>query len=118
MGMKYVPYYKPRYNRRMKKEWEVELEAALRARKAGNEGRARVCARRAAGAVARKYLKGDREMNAYEALLALKGVTGISPELWQAADHLTMRVNEIFRLPVDVDLLADARILCESLNEE
>jgi hypothetical protein len=31
------------------------------------------------------------------------------------ADHLTLRVTEEFKLPVDVDLVAEAKRLCEEL---
>jgi hypothetical protein len=31
------------------------------------------------------------------------------------ADHLTLRVTEEFKLPVDTDLVAEARILCNEL---
>jgi hypothetical protein len=35
--------------------------------------------------------------------------------LQRIADHLTMRVTEEFKLPVDVDLVAEAKQFCEQL---
>jgi hypothetical protein len=36
-------------------------------------------------------------------------------EARQAAEYLTLRVNEDFNLPVAVDLVEQARILCDCL---
>ena len=41
----------------------------------------------------------------------------LSPELKQSASYLTLRVNEKFKLPVDVDLLDEAHKLCNGLLE-
>ncbi len=104
-----------------------ELVNGEAAHRAGNEGRARVCARRAAGLAARDFL--DRHLSgswrpapastgdAYTALRLLSEFPGLSPELRSAAAHLTLRVTEEFKLPVDADLLAEARLLCERLGE-
>ncbi len=98
-----------------------ELQAAEDARLAGNEGRARVCARRAAGMAARVFLsrRGVRmhSESAYDLLKQLAQIPGLSPDLRQAAVHLTLRVTESFTLPVDVDLIAEARKLCEELEK-
>ena len=40
----------------------------------------------------------------------------IPPTARQNAVNLTMRVSESFKLPVDVDLIAEARSLCEQLK--
>jgi hypothetical protein len=105
----------------MKTDWEPELGAALRARQAGNEGRARVCARRAAGTAARDFLTRNRvrlrPASAYEALRALEQFPGLAPDLRSAASHLTLRVTGEFALPVEADLIAEARKLCESLDQ-
>lgn len=100
-------------------EINAELELAEQARRRGNEGRARVCARRAAGIAARVYLDGhgrrSRSSSAYEVLRLLADDLGLPPDLRQAAEYLTLRVNEEFKLPVNVDLIAEARKLCEKL---
>jgi hypothetical protein len=102
------------------KKWVLELESAERARLAGNEGRARVCARRAAGMAAQAFLTRHRVRtdgaNFYNALLVLAQYPRLAPDLKTAIAHLTLRVSEDFSLPPDVDLIADARALCEQLE--
>ena len=39
----------------------------------------------------------------------------LSSELKPIAHYLTLRVNEEFKLPVDVDLIAEARKFCDDL---
>jgi hypothetical protein len=99
---------------------EVELENAERARMAGNEGRARVCARRAAGIAARNFLARhalpQRDKSALTAIQALAEFPGLAPDLRTAALHLVTRVTEEFTLPVDADLIADARKLIGGLE--
>jgi HEPN domain-containing protein len=98
---------------------QAEFEKAEQARARGNEGQARVCARRAAGIAVREYLtrRGRRVLStsAYDLLNLLKNEPNLSPELKQIADHLTLRVTEDFKLPVDADLVAEARTFCEAL---
>jgi len=100
-------------------EIDAELEKATQARALNNEGQARVCARRAAGIAIREYLarQGIRppSTSAYDLLNLLKDDPRLSPDLKQIADHLTLRVTEEFKLPVDADLVAEARKFCEDL---
>lgn len=102
-------------------EIAAEFEKAEQARARGNEGQARVCARRAAGVATRKYLtrRGLRPStaSAYDLLNQLKSDPELSPELKRIAEHLTLRVTEDFRLPVNVDLVAEARLFCRKLLE-
>lgn len=98
---------------------EKEFQSAEQARAKGNEGQARVCARRAAGIAIRDYLtrKGTppRSVSAYDLLNLIKNDPLLSPDLRLVADHLTLRVTEEFKLPVDADLVAEARTLCNEL---
>lgn len=98
---------------------EAEFEKAEQARARGNEGQARVCARRAAGIAIREYLtrRGVRppSVSAYDLLNFLKEDPHLSPDLKRIADHLTLRVTEEFKLPVNADLVAEARTFCENL---
>ena len=102
-------------------EINAEFEKAEQARARGNEGRARVCARRAAGLAAREFLirQGIRppSVSAYDLLNLLKTDPRLAgrPDLQLIADHLTLRVTEEFRLPVNADLVAEARTFCEGL---
>ena len=102
-------------------DMEAEFEKAEQARARGSEGQARVCARRAAGIAIREYLtrRGIRppSASAYDLLNLLKEDSSLSPRLKLIADHLTLRVTEEFKLPIDVDLIAEARTFCEELNK-
>ena len=104
-------------------DWKLELKSeflrAARARERGNEGQARVCARRAAGIAIREYLIGGGNRvptaSAYDLLNLLKEDPHLAPGLGSILDHLTVRVTEEFKLPIDVDLIAEARVLCTAL---
>jgi HEPN domain-containing protein len=102
-----------------KAEIQVELEKALQARERGNEGQARVCARRAAGIAVREYLsrRGIRppSTSAYDLLQLIQADPQLPVDLKQIADHLTVRVTEEFKLPVEVDLVAEAGTFCDRL---
>ncbi len=105
------------------KNWQSEIEdefnKAAQARERGNEGQARVCARRAAGVAIREYLSrgGIRppSASAYDLLNLIKEDTLLPPDLKLLADHLTVRVTEEFKLPIDVDLVEEARQFCDGL---
>jgi hypothetical protein len=98
-----------------------EFEKAEQARAKGNEGQARVCARRAAGIAIRDHLtrKGIRppSTSAIDLLNLLKDDPLLSPGLKLIVDHLTLRVTEEFKLPVDADLIAEAKTLCDELTK-
>ena len=104
-------------------DWQAEIEAeftkAVQARARGNEGQARVCARRAAGIAAREYLLRrsirPRSTSAYDLLNLLKEDMNLSSRLRSIAEHLTLRVTEEFKLPVEADLVAEAREFCDGL---
>jgi HEPN domain-containing protein len=100
-------------------EIEAEFEKAEEARARGNEGQARVCARRAAGIAIREYFLRQGihppSPSAYELLNLVKEDSRLSPDLKRAAEHLTLRVTEEFKLPVNVDLIAEAKNFCEDL---
>jgi hypothetical protein len=96
---------------------EFELAEAARAR--GNEGQARVCARRAAGLALREYFRRRgmvvRNPSAYEHLQEFLGIVDAPAELREIAGYLTLRVTEEFKLPIAIDLIKEARTLCERL---
>ena len=102
-----------------KEKLQKEFELAESARTQGNEGQARVCARRAAGIAIREYYERRgyrvRTPSAYDLLQMLLDEPQLSPELKQSAGYLILRVNKEFKLPVDVDLLEEARKLCDGL---
>lgn len=102
-----------------KSEIETEFARATQARQRNNEGQARVCARRAAGIAVREYLsrRGIRppSTSAYDLLNLVKEDPEFPTDLKPMAEHLTIRVNEEFKLPVDVDLVAEAKEFCDRL---
>ena len=105
-----------------KEQLQIEFERAEAARARGNEGQARVCARRAAGIAIREYYtrRGQtvRTPSAYDLLQLIANEPHLSPDLKQASAYLTLRVNEGFKLPINVDLLDEARKLCDGLLPE
>lgn len=106
----------------VKMKIEEELANAEAARRAGLEGRARVCARRAAGAAIREFMELRGETlpgpSAVDLLEHLQTRPDVSPELHQAAGHLLARVDESFNLPDAVDLLTEARRLADALEAQ
>ncbi len=103
-------------------ELNTEFERALQARAKNNEGQARVCARRAAGLAIRESLtrRGIRppSISAFDLLNLLKFDPLLPPDIHLVVDHLTVRVTEDFKLPVEADLVAEARALCKWLLPE
>jgi hypothetical protein len=102
-----------------RKRFAREMRMAAQARADGNEGKARVCARRAAGIVADEYMRrhgvSTPNMTAYERVKLL----GAWPDLPDGVDavvaHMTTRVNENYELPIDADLVAEAQWLARVL---
>lgn len=106
----------------VKQKIEAELAQGSDARAGGFEGRARVCARRAAGAAVREYLEQHGlpvpGPSAYDLLAALQDMPGMSEAVRLAASHLLTRVDETYALPIDADLLAEARWLANELENQ
>lgn len=98
---------------------KAEFDRAEQARAKGNEGQARVCARRAAGIAIREYFTSNGinipNTSAYDLLNLLKEDSLLPSELKLVTEHLTVRVTEEFKLPVNADLIAEARLLCNWL---
>ena len=96
-----------------------EFERAEAARARGNEGQARVCARRAAGIAIREYFSRAGRPVEHASAIDLLNILMQEPDLPEAlrpaVEHLTLRVTEEFKLPVDADLVAEARVLCKTL---
>ncbi len=113
--------FKQRYNPCMEftTAMQAEFAAAQAARLAGNEGRARVCARRAAGIAARIYLERNNLRgsggSAMQNLQALLKAPGLDPRLEQAVRNLITTVSREFTLPSGIDLVHEARTLIGGL---
>jgi hypothetical protein len=93
----------------------AELAQAQIARASGNEGRARVCARRAAGAAIREW--DGRRGDALKQLGRLRS-DGLAPEnVRAAARRLTAKVDEDHTLPFAEEPLEDARLIIRLLRK-
>ena len=105
-----------------KTTFDTEIRRATDARLAGNEGMARVCARRAAGVLVGEYLKrrgiDPGTPSAYDQLLYLSGLPGISPQVAQTTHLLLMRITPEHTLPEEADLIAEALRLRQELVGE
>ena len=99
--------------------FQRELEMAEAARASGNEGRARVCARRAAGLIAGEYFTrlgiSPIRSSAYDRLRDLRNLEDLPDEVYPIVDHLLLRVDTDQQLPVPVDLIEEARRLKSKL---
>jgi hypothetical protein len=104
----------------VKERITAELTRGEQARKEGFEGRARVCARRAAGAAIGEYLRQvdapQGMVSAYDLIFYFQTLPEISLELRSVAAHLTARVDDQFSLPDEIDLLAETRWLVDELE--
>jgi len=102
-----------------KKQFNEEITQAEEARRNQNEGRARVCARRAAGIVIGEYLARNGIPNpgvsVLDRLIELEKAPGMSQEIKQVIYHLSQRVNQQHILPIEADLIAEVRWLQQEL---
>ncbi|MFV2044648.1 MAG: hypothetical protein ACC700_15615 [Anaerolineales bacterium] len=97
---------------------EAELAYARAARKHGKEGRARVCARRAAGWAIAAHFPNNRQLGAYSLLHWLEGNTEVSLDLRSAAGRLTEQVTVDHELPHSEDPLEDAEMIVVGLLDD
>ncbi len=98
----------------------LELANAEAARAAGNEGKARVCARRAAGAAVREYLRLSGQAvqgSAYDLLGHLQQQADVAPRVRLAVENLRLKVDEAYQLPGQIDLILEARTLVQALEQ-
>ena len=101
---------------------EEELAQAQKAQASGNMGRARVCARRAAGIAIREWYKRRAGSGWHgDALKQLQRLQAdaLAPEkAREAARRLTIVVDLDHRLPFEEDPVEDARLIISSLAKE
>ena len=98
-----------------------ELENAQLARQIGNEGMARVCARRAAGIAVRYFFihttKSDPKESPFDLLRTFSELPNIPSEISKLTRNLTKQVSKSFELPDGIDLIDDAKKLCDYLTK-
>lgn len=102
--------------------YQRELTRGQAAREQGNEGMARVCARRAAGIVVRAYYhergKALPGSNIMRHLKTLYESQNEPEDVRMVCRHFTLQITEDHVLPGDVDLLEDVRWLQRTLFPE
>jgi hypothetical protein len=107
------------YQEKWKEKYQVEIEHALAARLKGNEGMARVCARRAAGIIIGEYLTRLGSINLSNSIVDrisfFISLPGIDHQIRDIASHFLIKVKHDHRFPVEVDLLSEAQWLGKSL---
>ncbi len=100
-------------------KYHSELQRGEQARAEGNEGMARVCARRAAGEVIREYFQRENlslpKPSALNALRTLSKSEQVSPRVQEIATHFIWQITPDHILPGDVDLLAEVQWLAKEL---
>lgn len=98
---------------------EQELAEAEVAWKNGNEGKARVCARRAVALVTEAWLAGLPNArwggDAMEHLRQIQRHASFPLPIRQAAERLSTTVPRRYAAPFTTDPLADARLIIEYL---
>ena len=101
---------------------QKELLLAKQSRKEGNEGRARVCARRAAGTAAQLFLDRHKKIikgeNSFQSLKTLKETEELPARVQLAVSRLMQRVNEEHQLPPEIDLIHEARLVVRFLDPD
>jgi len=102
-----------------KTEFQKELDQAVAARASGNEGMARVCARRAAGIVISEYLQRHGYPNpgpsAYDRLTLFNTLPDVDDQLKEITSHFLLKVTIDHDLPINVDLISEVRWLARQL---
>lgn len=95
--------------------YEIEISKALSARAQGNEGMARVCARRSLGIILVEFFSrlsiSFPQRSAYEQIKLFITLPLVSDELKEIAEQFLIHVNPAHNLPIDVDLISEAQYL-------
>jgi hypothetical protein len=103
-------------------EYQKELSRAISANMEGNEGMARVCARRAARIIIGEYLHRQGythlDRSIYGRLEIFNMLPGITSNQKKVANHFLLKVDLDHRLPGEVDLVRDVQWLANSLLME
>lgn len=99
------------------KQIEMEFATARRALATGNDGMARVCARRAAGQALTwfltRYPRPNWGADALRQLAAMKDDESFPPEVRDAATRLTTKISDRFSYPFTTRPLEDVQIIVD-----
>jgi len=100
-------------------EYETEIKHAILARGKGNEGMARVCARRATGIVIGEYLqrRGYEKLSTstYDRLSIFNSLPDVNEGIKSICQHFILKVNGEHKLPSGIDLISEAQWLAKNL---
>jgi hypothetical protein len=100
-------------------DYQKEIEHAEQARASGNEGMARVCARRAAGIVIGEYLTrhgySAATHSAYERVKLFCSLPDVQQGDKDMAGHFLLRVSKDGGFAEGIDLINDVKILEKAL---
>jgi hypothetical protein len=100
-------------------DYRKEIEHAEQARARGNEGMARVCARRAAGIVIGEYLArhgySSATHSAYERVKVFCSLPEVQQGNKDMAGHFLLKVNKDGGFDEGIDLINDVKILEKAL---
>jgi hypothetical protein len=101
---------------------EQELTKAFEGIQSGNDGLARVCARRAVALAAQHWARQHHlpswHGDAMHQLRQIEGETTFPLPVREAAQRLLTKVTEQAQLPMTTDPISDARIILDHLNSE
>jgi hypothetical protein len=100
-------------------EYQLELEHALAARAGGNEGMARVCARRATSVIIGEYLQrlgySNLSNSIYERIAIFNSLPNLDLRCKEIVNHMLIKVNPDHALPMEADLIAEVKWLAKTL---
>ena len=98
-----------------KEEFDHEINHGILARDNGNEGMARVCARRAAGILINEYFYShgfeNQSTSAYDQLSRFTSLPDVDEQAKTICNHFLVKVDSNHNLPAGVDLLVEAQWL-------
>ena len=102
-----------------KAEYDHEIEQAILARSHGNEGMARVCARRAAGIIIGEYLlrRGYPlpDPSIYDRLTLFTSLPDVNEDMKVITSHFLLRVSNDLTFPGQIDLIGEVKWLRKNL---
>jgi len=99
--------------------YDSEIRMAEESRIAGNEGRARVCSRRALGIALGEFFRlnnlPDPGPSAIDHVKYFISRNEFPAEQREVASHFILRIDPDHNLPIDADLIAEAKWLTKEL---
>jgi hypothetical protein len=102
-----------------KDQYQVEISQAKSARVSGNEGMARVCARRAVGILLGEYFSQQGipipGPSGYDRIRVFQNLSHLNPQIRDTIEHFLIHVSPDRTLPGNIDLIAEAEWLASNL---